>query len=92
MNSNHDKNDRESLIRRTQEKACHHFGRGEQAAPRNPAPIPEDIRLTLVALVTERLIRLRKQPMRPGKAEEFERLKPAAEWLLGQSRAGGPCE
>ncbi|WP_353981659.1 hypothetical protein [Salinicola endophyticus] len=78
-------NDRESLIRRTQEKARHHFGRSEQAAPRDPSAIPEDIRLTLVALVTERLIRLRERPMRPGKAEEFERLKPAAEWLLGQA-------
>ncbi|WP_110675955.1 hypothetical protein [Salinicola sp. RZ23] len=78
-------NDRESMIRRTQKKACHQFGRGEPVATRAPAAIPEDIRLTLVALVTERLIQMHHQPMRPGKATEFECLKPAAEWLLGQA-------
>lgn len=81
---------REEQIQRTQAKSCHTFGPAAaiESAPARPsapadAAIPEDVRLTLMAVVTDRMISLRDAPDTNDKTHQLGRLIPAANWLIG---------
>ncbi|WP_445620625.1 hypothetical protein ACUN8C_01570 [Kushneria sp. Sum13] len=50
-----------------------------------PQGMPEDIRLTLLAAVTEQMIRVRRRPQGVVSTYELSRLIPAAEWLTNDT-------
>ncbi|GHC17399.1 hypothetical protein GCM10010082_05700 [Kushneria pakistanensis] len=50
-----------------------------------PQGVPEQIRLTLLATVTGRMIELRRWPESIARTYELSRLIPAAEWLTGEN-------
>ncbi|REC94912.1 hypothetical protein C8D72_1741 [Kushneria indalinina DSM 14324] len=55
-----------------------------------PQGIPEQIRITLLATVTGRMIEVRHRPESIARTHELSRLIPAAKWLTGDTeRAGG---
>lgn len=87
----------EEQIQRAQAKSRHTFGPAAAidstpthlrapARPSDPADaaMPEDVRLTLLALVTDRLIALRTAPDTNDKLHQIGRLLPATDWLLGR--------
>lgn len=53
-----------------------------------PQGMPEQIRLTLLATVTGRLIEVRHRPESIARTHELSRLIPAAEWLTGKAEGG----
>lgn len=59
--------------------------KGAGSAPQN---MPEDVRLTLLATVTERIIKIRHQTPSVVSTYELGRLIPAAEWLTGEAEGG----
>ncbi|WP_438767962.1 hypothetical protein [Kushneria sp. TE3] len=50
-----------------------------------PQGIPDDVRLTLMAIVTGRMIEMRRQPESAARDYELSRLIPAAQWLTGEN-------
>lgn len=53
-----------------------------------PQTMPEQVRLTIMAVVTGRMIQLRDEPDGPARDYEMSRLVPAAKWLTGETDQG----
>ncbi|MGQ7245491.1 hypothetical protein ACUN9V_18785 [Salinicola sp. V024] len=86
-------NSREEQIRRAQAKTHHTFSAAaaiESRPTREGSPaadaMPDGVRLTLLAVVTDRMISLRSAPDTNDKTRQLGRLIPAANWLIDDDK------